>query len=144
MRMVLLLAIAVMAVVPPCAGQALSPAERQSLFAAREAVWRAYFEGDSARLVQLLPERMVAMGKHRDDIIRDAQAFRSGGGKFLGITFSDDEVLIKGTMAVVWSRYRVQTTTNGEPHVMAGIATEIFVLENGRWINPYWHLHDDH
>ncbi len=43
------------AVDPP----SLDSATLQELIVAREAVWRAYFEGDSARLVELLPDYAV-------------------------------------------------------------------------------------
>lgn len=125
------------------AQSAVSPELRAALFEARDAVWRAYFEADSAKLVGLLPEQMVAMGQHRADIIRGAQGFKSGGGKFVGITFTDDELLVKGDMAVIWSRYRVETTRAGQPNIMTGKAIEIFVLENGKWVNPYWHLDEE-
>lgn len=110
---------------------------------AREAVWRAYFEGDSAKLVTLLPDSMVAMGKHRADIIRDAQGFVADSGRFIGISFSDDEFYVRGNVAVVFSRYQVNVTRRGQPAPMSGRAIEVFERRDGRWINPSWHLDDD-
>ena len=40
----------------PVAGQQPTAAQRTALIAAREAVWRAYFNGDSLGLVSALPE----------------------------------------------------------------------------------------
>ena len=116
---------------------------RPALIVARDAVWRAYFEGDSAKLVELLPDTMVAMGKHRADIIRDAQGFVADSGKFLGIRFSDDEFYVRGDVALVFSRYEVNLTRRGKPAPMSGRAIELFEKRNGRWINPSWHLDDD-
>ena len=124
----------------PVAAQQPTPAQRTALLAAREAVWRAYFNGDSLGLVAALPERMVGMGKHRDAIIADAIGFRTGGGKLVSVSFSNDEFLVEGTMALLLSDYRVVTSHGGKEGVMAGKAIEVFTLQDGRWRNPYWHL----
>lgn len=116
-------------------------AERAALLEAREAVWRAWFAGDSARLVELLPERMVGMGEDRARIIASAQAFRRGGGVLTGIEFSDDEIVMRDAMAVTYAKYRVLLENAGVRDSMVGFAIELFVKEGGRWINPSWHLH---
>ena len=122
---------------------AVSDTVRSELFVAREAVWRAYFEGDTTRLVQLLPAQMVGMGMNRADIIRHSIGFREEGGRFRSVSFTGDELLVKGDMAVLWSRYRVETIRDGAPHTSSGFATEVFVREGGRWINPHWQLRED-
>jgi hypothetical protein len=111
------------------------------LIAAREAVWRAYFEGDSARLVELLPEKMFAM-HDRAQIIADSRGFAASGGRFVGITFTDDRFFVRGDVAQVQSRYRVALTNAGKPDTMSGFAIELFEKRDGRWINPSWHLDD--
>ena len=126
----------------PVAAQQPTPAQRTALIAARDAVWRAYFTGDSLGLVAALPQRMVGMGKHRDGIIADAIGFRQGGGKLVSVGFTDDEFLVEGTMAMLLSNYRVVITNGGQEQVMAGRAIEVFTITNGRWLNPYWHLDD--
>ena len=120
---------------------ALDTATLNALIAAREAVWRAYFEGDSARLVELLPEQMFAM-HDRAQIIADSRGFVAGGGKFVGITFTDDRFFVRGDVAHVQSRYRVALTNGGKPDTMSGFAIELFEKRDGRWINPSWHLDD--
>ena len=141
MRNVLSLAILLCGAVPIGAQQP-TPSQREALIAARDAVWRAYFTGDSLGLVAALPERMVGMGKHRDAIIADAIGFRQGGGKLVSVAFTDDEFLVEGTMAMLLSNYRVVITSDGKEQVMAGRAIEVFTLHDGRWLNPYWHLDD--
>jgi ketosteroid isomerase-like protein len=135
---------AALLVVPfvPLAAQQPTPAQHSALVAARDAVWRAYFHGDSLGLVAALPERMTGMGKHRDAIIADAIGFRQSGGKLVSVTFTNDEFLVQGDMALVLSNYRVITSHDGKESVMAGKAIEVFTLQSGRWINPYWHLDD--
>ena len=113
------------------------------LIAAREGVWRAFFQADSTRLVALLPDTMFAMGKHRADIIADAKGFAANGGRFVGISFTDDNFFVRGDVALVQSRYRVELTEGGKPAVMSGVAIELFERRNGKWINPSWHLDDD-
>ncbi|MBL0940903.1 MAG: nuclear transport factor 2 family protein [Gemmatimonadaceae bacterium] len=120
-----------------------SQVDHDALIAARADVWRAYFEADSIKLVQLLPEQMVAMGKDRSAIIRDAQGFVASGGRFVGITFSDDEFYVRGDVALVFSKYAVALTQQGKPTTMRGRAIELFEKRDGRWINPSWHLDDD-
>ena len=114
-----------------------------ALIAAREAVWRAYFAGDSARLVELLPERMVGMPQDRREIIANAQQFRRGGGLLREISFSDDEIVMRDGIAVTYARYRVLLENAGKRDSMVGFAIELFVKEDGRWINPSWHLHEE-
>ena len=119
-----------------------SASDSTTLLAAREAVWRAYFAGDSARLVELLPERMVGMPQDRAEIIVDAQQFRAGGGVLREIAFSDDEIVMRDGIAVTYARYRVLLENAGKRDSMVGFAIELFVKEGGRWINPSWHLHE--
>jgi hypothetical protein len=135
-----LAALLVAAPLLPLHAQQPTPAQRAALVAARDAVWRAWFTGDSLGLVRALPEQMVGMGKHRDAIIADAIRFREGGSTLVSVTFTDDEFLVEGTMALVLSHYRVVTTRDGKEGVMAGKAVEVFTFHDGRWINPYWHL----
>lgn len=143
MTRMLTLALVVLAAGPLAAqsGGARPPAD---LVLAREAVWRAYFEGDSARLVELLPEHMNGMdGQHRADIIRDARAFVAGGGRFVAIAFVDQDYYALGDVVITWARYRVQLRNANGPFEMNGVAIELFERQGGRWINPSWHLHAD-
>jgi len=117
---------------------------RAELVTAREAVWRAYFQGDSAALVRLLPARMTAMGRDRAEIIQDAITFRREGGRYAGMEFTQEEFFVSGNTAVLWSHYVAHVTdASGSPSEMKGKAIELFVKRNGRWINPHWHLDSD-
>jgi ketosteroid isomerase-like protein len=135
-----MLFLALMFVPSFAAAQQPGAEDRAALVAARDAVWRAWFTGDSLGLVAILPERMTGMGKHRAEIIADAIRFRGSGARLVSVTFTDDEFLVKGDAALVLSTYRVVTTKDGKEGVMTGRAIELFTREGERWINPYWHL----
>lgn len=125
---------------PPA--DAFTPAVREALVAARDTVWRAWFGGDSVLMRQVLPDPMVGMGKPRAEIIADGVAFRANGGTLVSLDFTNDEFVVRDRMALVLSDYHVVTVTKGVTDTMAGRATEVFTLEGGRWLNPYWHLHE--
>lgn len=124
-------------------GRVLPVERHRALLRAREDVWRAYFEGDSAKLAQLLPERMVGMDRSRDSIIGDALNYAKNGGQLVGITFTDDEFYIRGTVAVVYSRYRLQLQAGTQVTTTTGKAMELFEWVDGQWVNPSWFLRDD-
>lgn len=116
-------------------------ATRAALVQTRDAVWRAYFEGDSAALMRILPEKMIAMDNDRAGIIRDAKAFTKGGGKYLGITFTNDQFFVNGNTAIIWSNYAVRlTNAKGQRSDRSGRAIELFVKQGNLWLNPHWHL----
>src|SRR5687768_6104347 len=79
---------------------------RAQLIVARDAVWRAYFAGDSAALVRLLPEPMIGMGETRAEIIANSRAFARGGGRLEKLEFTCDEFFVSGDVAVLFSNYR--------------------------------------
>lgn len=113
------------------------------IVAARDRVWRAWFSGDSAGLVEALPDSMVAMGETTAEIIAGAMGFRMAGNRLVALDFTDSEFMLTDTMAVVVSNVRVQTMRGDSSSVMNARATEVFVREGGRWVNPYWHLDYD-
>jgi hypothetical protein len=121
--------------------QNIDAATRAELVTAREAVWRAFYQGDSAALVQLLPERMTAMGENRAQIIRSAIEMKRSGVRYQRMEFTNDQFFVNGNVAVVWSDYVVHLLDGkGKPMRRPGRAIELFVRERGRWINPHWHL----
>jgi len=83
------------------------------------------------------------MEKPRDAIIADGVAFRRSGRTLVSLTFADDEFVVRDGMALMLSVYQAVTSIAGVRDTLQGRATEIFVREDGHWLNPYWHLHDD-
>ena len=124
----------------------VSPKLRQQILADREAVWRAFFEGDRAELEQLVPEETIAIGAERDawsgrdEVLAASQAFVEAGGKLRALEFPRTEIQNFGDVAVVYTTYSYTIEIEGEVDTTAGRGTEIFVLRGDRWVNPGWHL----
>ena len=123
--------------VPPVT---IDSATHSELVQARDAVWQAYFAGDSARLVALLPEPMVGMNQTRAEIIAEAQAGARDGRRLVDLGFTCDEFFLSGNVAVVYSSYRAEVEHEGSRSTQTGRAIELFERRDGRWVNPSWHL----
>lgn len=119
--------------------------QRGEILKAREAVWRAWFNNDQAVLKELVPEETIvfssdeAKWKRQADVLRTAAEFQADGGKLTRLEFPHTEIQRFGDVAVVWSNFVVETETHGKKSIDAGRASEIFVLRNGKWVNPGWH-----
>jgi len=119
---------------------------RKRLLEAREAVWRAYFAGDLATLEKLIPDETLAIEasnnnwSNRRTTLEGAERFAKGGGKLLKLEFPKTEIQVYGYAAVVYSNYSYELEIGGQRIPQAGRVTEIFVLRNGQWVNPGWHM----
>ena len=115
----------------------------------REAVWRAWFANDTATLRELVPAEAIAISPSEDewqtqaDILRGAAEFQSQGGKLVRLEFPRTRIQRYGDAAFVYSQFILETEVGGKRSLSTGRATEIFVLRDGRWINPGWHT-DSH
>ena len=124
----------------------LSPEMQESLMDAREAVWRAYFAGDRATLEKLIPEETIAIESghnnwsNRKTILDGSAEFAKSGGKLLKLEFPKTEIQVYGLTAVVYSNYTYELETGGQRVSNSGRVTEVFVLRNGQWVNPGWHM----
>jgi hypothetical protein len=122
----------------------IDEATRRELIAAREGIWRAWFGNDTVQLKRLLPRAAASAEpegfQNREEIFDGARQFAASGGKLVSLSFSDTQMLVDGVVAVVHSTYRVETETSGKRSSTTGRATEVFVREGGRWVNPFWHL----
>jgi ketosteroid isomerase-like protein len=124
----------------------LSEPARKKLLDAREAVWRAYFSNDRAMLEKLIPEETIAINagdnnwENRKAIFDGSAQFAKNGGKLLKLEFPKTEIQVYGYTAVVYSNYSYELETGGQRFQQSGRVTEIFVLRNGQWVNPGWHL----
>jgi hypothetical protein len=123
-------------------------ATERAILRARDAIWHAWFADDTAQLSQLLPEAVAAGGDaeagqrwtDRAQTVNDAKQFVATGGSLVSLAFPRTEVRLMGNAAVVFSTFDLTTATRGTSHTMQGRSTEVFVLRNGRWVNPFWHL----
>jgi ketosteroid isomerase-like protein len=119
---------------------------RKRLLAAREAVWRAYFANDRAALERLIPEETIAIEagdnnwSNRQTILESSAQFAKGGGKLVKLEFPRTEIQVYGNTAVVYSNYSYELESGGQRLSQNGRVTEVFVLRNGQWVNPGWHM----
>jgi hypothetical protein len=129
-------------------GAAKLSAQKQNdeqLLSTRDAVWRAWFAGDTRTLEELFPQETIVISggeekwKNRADVIRTAAEFHEKGGKLVRLDFLHTKVQHFGEVAIVWSSYIVETEVDGKRSSSSGRATEIFVRQHGHWSNPGWH-----
>lgn len=120
--------------------------ERKELLAAREAVWRAWFAGDTKQLTQLLPAELITIERSSEKFgnlesnLEGARGFASGGGKLTRLVFPTTEFQAYGATVILYTTYEMDLLIDGKPSTMRGAATEVFVRRNGRWINTGWQL----
>jgi ketosteroid isomerase-like protein len=124
----------------------LGDGDRKALLAAREAVWRAWFAGDTATLSTLLPPELItieagsgAFGT-RASSVDGARRFAASGGKLARLVFPRTEIQSYGNTAIVYTTYEMDLVNGGETATQRGAATEVFVKQDGRWINTGWQL----
>jgi hypothetical protein len=119
---------------------------RKRLLDAREAVWRAYFSNDRAALEKLIPEETITIEAggnnwgNRNAILEGAARFAKSGGKLIKLEFPKTEIQVYGYTAVVYSNYSYELEIGGQRSQQTGRVTEVFVLRNGQWVNPGWHM----
>ncbi len=121
---------------------------KKSLLDAREAVWRAFFAGDRATLEKLIPEETITIEagdnnnwSNRQTILEGAEQFAKSGGKLLKLEFPKTEIQVYGYTAIVYSNYSYELQVGGGQSISrSGRVSEIFVLQNGQWVNPGWHM----
>jgi hypothetical protein len=123
----------------------LPPQVRQRLLESREAVWRAWFANDQAKLDQLIPAELIAINSgenwdNRASTLAGAKGFAESGGKLVRLEFPRTEIQAYGRTFIIYTTYLFETELNGKREVSSGRATEIFVLRDGQFVNTGWHL----
>jgi ketosteroid isomerase-like protein len=116
------------------------------VLALRESAWRAWFSGDEATLLSMLPEDFLGIGwtgaeiSDRATTIASSRAFKAAGGKLVSLEFPETRAQRLGDTVVFYGSYALTIATgNGETKV-SGKLTEVFVKRDGRWLHPGWHL----
>ena len=126
--------------------QQLSQDDRTSLLSAREAVWRAWFSGDTAALTALLPPELVTIDSGSSEFgtlasnIAAARGFAASGGKLTRLAFPRTEIQMYGATAILYTTYELDVLADGKTTTRRGAATEVFVQRDGKWINTGWQL----
>jgi hypothetical protein len=123
----------------------LGEENKKNLLDAREAVWRAYFANDRAKLEELLPEELIAIDdgekwSTRQDVFADAKGFVESGGKLVRLEFPDTQIQVYGYTAIIYTKYLYEISAGGKQFTRTGRATEMFVRRQDKWLNTGWHL----
>jgi hypothetical protein len=125
----------------------LDDEERTSLLAARDAVWRAWFAGDTTALAALVPSELVtiesssnAFGTY-ESARADSRRFAASGAKLTRLVFPRTEFQAYGNTAVLYTTYEMDIrSSDGRTRTERGAGTEVFVQRDGRWLNTGWQL----
>ncbi len=124
---------------------ASSADDRSEILKVRESVWRAWFANDTKTLRKLVPPDTIVISagedkwKTQSEVFQSAADFQKEGGKLIRLEFPQTEMQRFGEVVIVWSKYLVETETNGKRSSTSGRVTEVFVQRHGQWTNPGWH-----
>jgi ketosteroid isomerase-like protein len=120
--------------------------DKKQLLAAREAVWRAWFGGDTAVLGKALPPELVTIepdgsfGTLKSNL-DGSRGFAAAGGKLTRLVFPKTEIQAYGATAILYTTYEMDLLSDGKKTTQKGAATEVFVRRpDGRWVNTGWQL----
>ena len=125
--------------------QPLPDDQKRSVLAAREAVWRAWYAGDEAKLSELLPPELVTLhtgggwGTH-DVVIAGSREFAKEGKKLTRLVFPRTEFQRYGNTVILYTSYELDLEGGGKVETEHGLATEIFVRRGSKWLNTGWQL----
>jgi ketosteroid isomerase-like protein len=121
-------------------------AERKAILAAREAVWRAFFAGDTAALMNLLPPELITIDPGSDRFgtrasnLEASRGFAAAGGKLTRLVFPRTEFQAYGQTVILYTTYELDLVSGGKTTTERGAATEVFVRQGDRWLNTGWQL----
>ena len=124
----------------------LGDSERKALLAAREAVWRAWFAGDTKALAKLVPPELITINSGSETFgtysstVAESRGFATSGGKLSRLVFPRTEVQTYGNTAILYTTYEMDLVVGGKASTERGAATEVFVRQDGKWINTGWQL----
>ena len=114
------------------ASRALDEDEKKELLAAREAVWRAWFAGETATH----QGAAAGTGHDRAGLVRNTQSnldgsrgFAACGGKLTRLVFPRTEVQAYGATAILYTTYEMDLLSDGKTTTQRGVATEVFVRQ---------------
>jgi hypothetical protein len=120
--------------------------QKKRLLDAREAVWRAFFANDRAALEKLVPPETITIEPgggefgNQTAVLEGAGQFATSGAKLVRLEFPKTDIQCYGYTAIVYSTYMYELEKDGKRSPHSGRVTEVFVLRNGQWVNPGWHM----
>jgi hypothetical protein len=123
----------------------LDDRERTSLMETREAVWRAWFAGDGDRLRAILVPELITLATDGSfgtlqSTLDNSRAFAASGGKLTRLEFPSTQLQAYGNTVILYSSYVMDLQTGGQTNTQQGMATEIFVNRDGKWVHTGWQL----
>ncbi len=142
---ILLLLVATASIARPLCAQ--SAETQRQLLAARDTIWYAWFNHDTALLERFLPPAAVSADgagdirwSDRRRIVEDSRGFVRSKNRLVEITFANTHIAQTGRSALVRSSYQTVVESAGRRDTSRGRATELFVQLGNTWVNPYWQL----
>ncbi|HYU77991.1 MAG TPA: nuclear transport factor 2 family protein [Vicinamibacterales bacterium] len=124
----------------------MGTSDRAAVLKAREAVWRAWFAGDVDALSKLVPPELITIepdsdtfGTHTSNL-EGSRDFARSGAKLTRLEFPRTEFQAYGNTVILYTTYELDLTKDGNTDTQRGVATEVFVQQNGRWLNTGWQL----
>ncbi|HYK00883.1 MAG TPA: hypothetical protein VE974_03950 [Thermoanaerobaculia bacterium] len=112
------------------------------VLALRESAWRAWFAGDEAALLSMLPEDFLAIGwggaeiSDRGKTIASSRAFKESGGRLVSLSFPETRAQRFGDTVVFYGSYEVTIGTGTTEERVRGRLTE--VRQTRRPMAPSW------
>jgi hypothetical protein len=124
----------------------LGDGEHKELLRARESVWRAWFTGDTDALTMMVPPELITIEPGsgtfgtRASTLDGSRGFAASGAKLTRLVFPRTEVQAYGSTVILYTTYEMDLLVSGKTSTERGVATEVFVRQNGRWLNTGWQL----
>jgi ketosteroid isomerase-like protein len=124
----------------------LTDAQKQPILAAREAVWRAWYSGDTKRLAELLPPELITLHPGSENfgsyesIVKGSEQFAKSGGKLVKLAFPRTDFQAYGNTVIIYTTYELELENGGKKTTERGKATEVFLRRGGKWLNTGWQL----
>ena len=69
-----------------------------------------------------------------------SRGFVASGTKLARLAFPRTEFQAYGSTVILYTTYELELVEDGKKNTQRGVATEIFVKQNGRWQNTGWQL----
>ena len=123
----------------------LDDGERASLMKVREDVWRAWFAGDRDRLTEILVPELITLESGGgvgtlQSTLNHSRDFAASGGKLTRLEFPNTQLQAYGNTVILYSSYVMDLQIGGQTQTERGMATEIFLNRDGKWVHTGWQL----